>query len=217
MRPEHNVPIFLDWDGVIVDSLGIYLELFQHLCERYHKSLPINDAEGFRDWYQPRWEQNFLELGFTMAQYHEVCEYYPSVLDYERAPIYEGIHDLLQRLSLEHPLIVMSTAPTGSISRRLRSAGLIDYFHSVNGSDDGSTEKIEKIRATMEAFPGGRGVMVGDTDLDIEAGRANELQTIGVSYGWLSHARVAAAGPDLMVESPAQLGDAIDRSLRCRS
>lgn len=218
VRPQQNLPILLDWDGVIVDSLGIYLELFEHLCQRYQKPFSIRDAEGFRDWYQPRWERNFLELGFTMAQYREICEYYPAVLDYRKAPLFVGLKPLLARLSREHPLIVMSTAPTASISRRLEEEGLLGHFQSVNGSDDGSTDKIEKIRAVMRSYEGGQGVMIGDTDLDIEAGQANGLQTIGVTYGWISKARVEAANPGFLVESPDQLSSVVDRclhSLRC--
>lgn len=209
MTNQQAVPIFLDWDGVIIDSLQIYLELFEHLCERYQRPLPIRDAQGFRQWYQPRWERNFAEMGFSDQEYQEVCAYYPSVLDYGRAPFFEGLGELLADLSQRHPLLVMSTAPTASISERLQVGGLAKFFSSVNGSDDGSTDKIPKIRRLMQQFPSGRGIMVGDTDLDIEAGRANGLQTVGVSYGWISEERLAAAKPDRLVSQPEALRTAI--------
>lgn len=213
MASLKTVPVLLDWDGVIIDSLQIYLELFQHLCEKYQKPLPIADSSGFRSWYKANWEVNFQELGFTQQQYLEVCDYYPSVLDYGKAPVFEGLPKMLENLSQRHPLVVMSTAPTGSIRERLQSEGLLDFFDDVQGSDDGSTEKIAKIGKLMQRYPSGLGVMVGDTDLDIEAGRANGLQTVGVTYGWLSEARVKAARPHCLVSRPQSLGPAISQCL----
>lgn len=214
MTSHEHIPILLDWDGVLVDSLGIYLELYRELCRRYEKTLPINDPVAFRQWYQPRWEENFYELGFTQEQYREICEVYPSLLDYGRAPLFPGVAELLETLSARHPLLVVSTAHTDSIEKRLRAAGLTRYFAEVTGSDDGGTEKSERIRELMKRYGGGVGIMVGDTDLDIEAGRDNGLQTVGVTYGWLSELRLASARPHYLVRRPEQLQPTLETCLK---
>lgn len=43
--------------------------------------------------------------------------------------------------------------------------------------------------------------MLGDTERDIEAGRAAGAVTIGVLSGSMHHEELAAAKPDLLVES----------------
>ena len=51
--------------------------------------------------------------------------------------------------------------------------------------------------------------MVGDTDLDVYAGRANGLSTVGVGYGMVDEARLRAAKPDFIVTHPNELAEAI--------
>ena len=46
-------------------------------------------------------------------------------------------------------------------------------------------------------------VMVGDTALDIEAGRANGVRTIGCTWGYGSRDELVQAGADELVDSPA--------------
>jgi phosphoglycolate phosphatase len=200
-----NSPVFLDWDGVLIDSLELYLNLFRRLCKEHKKHLPVNNAEEFRHWYKPNWELNFAELGFTEQQYFEICRTYPDTLDYLEAPLFEGVRDLVLSLSERYPLVVVSTAPTQNIVNCLKAAGLYDRFREVTGADDGSTDKAERLRHLRTLFPEGTGIMVGDTDLDIQAGRDAGLITVGVAYGWLSEARIRASAPNHIVMRPQDL------------
>jgi phosphoglycolate phosphatase len=205
--------IFLDWDGVVVDSTQLYLDLLHQICADHDRAMPIQSAEGFRDWYRSDWEQNFYQLGFSHTEYLNICQSYPATLDYQKAPFFEGVEELIQSLASEHRLVVVSTAPTAPIEKRLREAGLLGCFESVTGSDDGSTEKEERLAEHLSRLGCHQGIMVGDTDLDIQAGRANGLSTVGIAYGMISGARVRAARPDYFVERPASLGEALRKAV----
>ena len=60
---------------------------------------------------------------------------------------------------------------------------------------------------TLDALksPAGRAVMIGDTAADIGAGKAAGTVTVGVTYGYGSREEVAGAGPDLLIDSAAEL------------
>lgn len=198
-------PIFLDWDGVLIDSLQLYFNLFRDLCTTHSKCLPVSDTDGFRAWYEADWKLNFDELGFTEQQYQEICANYPKTLSYHDADFFSGVPEMLQDLSSRHPLAIVSTAPTENIHSRLESSGLLKHFERVTGSDDGSTGKGDRLASMLQDFQTHRGVMVGDTDLDILAGRENGLVTVGVSYGWISESRIRKASPDHLVSRPEDL------------
>lgn len=208
-----KAPVFLDWDGVLVDSLALYFDLFRNLCEQYQKDFPISTVAEFRDWYEPNWELNFEELGFTSLQYQQICSTYPSTLDYGAASFFLGVKELIEELSSKHPLVVVSTAPTANIKERLSSSGLLNHFDLVTGSDDGSTDKANRIGQLLSQYEGAVGVMVGDTDLDIEAGKINGMKTIGVTYGWLSESRVRKAEPNFIVTQPTSLQQTVEEAL----
>lgn len=57
----------------------------------------------------------------------------------------------------------------------------------------------------------GRAVMIGDTEFDIEMGRAAGVRTLGVSWGY--HPRARLAGADGVVDTFAALPAAVDRVL----
>lgn len=201
--------LFLDWDGVLIDSVELYLDLYKEACRRWGKTLPISTAEEFRHWYNPQWEKNYYEMGFTEEEFRGVQRFSAEYLDYGKARLYPGIPEMLRSLARDYPLAIVSTTPSGLIRARLREAGLDGLMARITGGDDGRSEKVEKIRGTMEDVGATGGVMVGDTPLDVVSGRANGLRTVAVTYGWCAEDRVHEVSPDRVVESPEGLEAAI--------
>ncbi len=197
--------VLLDWDGVITDSLDIYIEFYREVCRRYGKQVPFNNVGEFKEWYEPRWELNFYELGFSPQEYAQILELAEEIIDYTDAPFFENIDQTLARLAMDWPLAIVSTCPKHLITERLAQNNLLEYFSLIIGSDDGSTEKKNRIMHALTQLNLHRGVMVGDTDLDIEAAKANEIDSIGVSYGWSSRRRLEAASPTVIIDTPLQL------------
>ncbi|MBI3925191.1 MAG: HAD family hydrolase [Armatimonadetes bacterium] len=210
--------VLLDWDGVVSDSLPLYIEFYREVCRRYSRPLPVETVEEFRDWYEPRWERNFYETGFSEQDFRDILKLGETLLDYSRVPLFANIPEMLRRLASEWPVAIVSTCPTPMIRKRLAQEGLEGLFARIVGSDDGSTEKASRVTRTLESLRAEEGVMVGDTPLDIEAGHANGLGTIGVTYGWATARRVEAAGPCALVHRPADLEGTIREVLgsRCR-
>lgn len=201
--------ILFDFDGVLVDSATLYLDLYREACRRWNKILPIDSVEEFRDWYNPRWERNYYEMGFSEEEFQEVLRWSVEHLDYGKARLYPGVAETLRSLAAEYPLAVVSTTPSALIRDRLRQEGLDTLMTLIKGGDDGLSEKIEKVRDTLRHLQVAKGVMVGDTPLDVEAGRENGLGTVAVTYGWCAHQRVHDSRPDLVIGDPSGLESAV--------
>ncbi|MBS2033519.1 HAD family hydrolase [bacterium] len=254
--------ILLDWDGVLCDSRSLYYDLYIEAARLWNKKLPIASMAEFLEWYNPRWEENYYEMGFSVKEFEEVQVWADQWLDYAKAPLFPGIADNLRRWSQVAPLAIVSTThsqlirqrmrqelhlqtvvlghqgqgqpdsgpaphppvvavrgePTGSPEQALlakaQEAGLDSYFKHFTGGEDGSSAKREKVARTLQILEASGGVMVGDTPLDVDAGQFNGLKTVGVTYGWVSPARVRQAGPDILVDRPEDLYQAVLDSLK---
>jgi phosphoglycolate phosphatase-like HAD superfamily hydrolase len=254
--------ILLDWDGVLCDSRTLYYELYIEAARRWNKKFPINSIEEFLEWYNPRWEENYYEMGFSVQEFEEVQAWSDKWLDYASAPLFPGIAENLRRWAEVAPLAIVSTTHSQLIRQRMRQelglqtvalgrasqgepagelpgqppvvgvrgepqgspeegllakaqeASLDSYFKHFTGGEDGSSAKREKVARTLQILGADGGVMVGDTPLDVDAGQFNGLKTVGVTYGWVSPARVRQAGPDLLVDRPEDLYRAVLDSLK---
>ena len=201
--------ILLDWDGVLVDSVELYLDLYREACQRWGTTLPIRTTEDFRLWYNPNWEQNYFRMGFTREELDQVMRFSEQHLDYGKVRLFPGIPEMLRNLSRDYKVAIVSTTPSSLIRARLESEGLGDLLSWITGGDDGCSEKVQKIQQTLERLGAAGGVMVGDTPLDVEAGRRNGLATVGVTYGWCAGHRVRDLAPDRVVEAPGDLEAAV--------
>lgn len=202
--------LLLDFDGLLCDSLQIYFDLYQQACLRHGKTLPISSPQEFRDWYNPRWEQNYYDMGFSEEQFADVQQWSCDYLDYSRARLFDGVVDSIPLWAQKARLAVVSTTPSDLIRRRLsQESGLLEHFALITGGDDGNSEKREKVRATLEKLGCTSGVMCGDTPLDVDAGRFNQLETVGVTYGWISPPQMIAAAPTRLIDRPEELRQAV--------
>lgn len=211
--------ILLDWDGVLCDSRTLYYELYFEAARRWNKKMPIQTMEEFLEWYNPRWEENYYEMGFSPEEFQEVQIWSDEYLDYNSAPLFPGIAENLRRWSEVAPLAIVSTTNSALIRRRMRAesgpqAALDSYFRHFTGGEDGSSAKREKVARTLEILGVKDGVMVGDTPLDVDAGQFNGLKTVGVTYGWVSASRVRQAGPHYLVDRPEDLYQTVLDSLK---
>lgn len=65
------------------------------------------------------------------------------------------------------------------------------------------------MNAALKQFrlPAVRAVMVGDGDIDIEAGKRAGVMTCGVTYGLGDKSDLMAARPDVVIHEPIELAD----------
>lgn len=122
-------------------------------------------------------------------------EYYSEhILDYTRE--YPGVRETLESLGLYKKAVISNKME--SLSKKVLSGlGLSQYFVSVIGSDTVAEKKpsplpILKVLSDLQVQPAGT-VIVGDSNYDIDAGKAAGVRTVAVTYGYRPRAAIAHA------------------------
>jgi phosphoglycolate phosphatase len=128
---------------------------------------------------------------------------------------YEGIHEALETIaSAGHTLFVATAKPHMHAARIVGHFGMGDYIHNVYGSElDGTrATKAELLKFAVGRNPGAaRRIMIGDRRHDLAGAIANELEPVGVAWGYGSLEELEAAGAIAIAHSPAELIDIVAR------
>lgn len=122
--------------------------------------------------------------------------------------VYDGVPELLEKLSAEAPLYVATSKPRVYAERILEHFDLSRYFAAIHGAEL-SGERAHKVELLAyvrehESITGGA-TMIGDREHDIVAARANGMRSVGVAWGYGSRDELTAAGADAICESPHDL------------
>lgn len=122
--------------------------------------------------------------------------------------LYPGIRETLDALSWAECAVI--TNKPESFSRRILEAlGVADRFRTILGGDSTKKRKPdpEPLRLVMNecrALPA-ETVMVGDSGVDIRAGKAAGTITCGILGGFGTREELEAEGSDLIIEKPHDL------------
>ena len=122
-----------------------------------------------------------------------------------------GVQNMLERLSRQYPLSVVSARDEESTRRFLRQTGMEKFFGCVAGSLTVSHTKPYPDPIFWAAQQMGvraeNCLMIGDTRVDIRAGKSAGAQTVGVLCGFGDEAELRKQGADEILESTAMLAD----------
>ncbi len=131
------------------------------------------------------------------------------------SPLFPGARDALGRLAAD-PNVQLAVA-TGKSRRGLdsliESHGLQGVFVATQVADDHSSKPHPSmIHACLRAtgVAPAQAVIVGDTEFDIDMGRAAGIRTIGVTWGY--HARARLAQADRLIDGFDELDAALETS-----
>ena len=91
----------------------------------------------------------------------------------------------------------------------VRGLGIAEEFDAILGGDSAAHKKPHPalLNHVLEQFdiPPNRALMIGDGDIDIEAGKRAGVLTCGVTYGLGDKQALAAASPDFLIDDLATL------------
>lgn len=145
-----------------------------------------------------------LDDRMTEKAIDQFNQYYEEVGLYE-STIYDGIYNLLQQISVNHRLIVVTGKPVYYAEAILKHFRLYQFFDCISGSpcNKGITNKSEIINDAITRVRGlntSNSIMVGDREHDIYAAREKGIKSVGVLYGYGSHKELSDAGADYLAE-----------------
>ncbi|MDH3973058.1 MAG: HAD-IA family hydrolase [Deltaproteobacteria bacterium] len=138
--------------------------------------------------------------------------YWEHLVDY--TPLYPGVEETLQSLE-GYKKAVVTNKREKFAKKGLNELGVGHYFDAILGSDSvgkkkPSPEPILHLLKMFDLVPG-EAVMVGDSEIDMAAGKAAGVRTVGVTYGY--RGRKSLIDADFVIDDLLELSGLIERSL----
>ena len=128
----------------------------------------------------------------------------------DQTVLYPGVRDVLDYFSGKQRVVVSNKMYRLTLSV-VRGLGVEDCFDAIFGGDSAAEKKPHPalLNAALKRFhvPARGAVMIGDGDIDIEAGKRAGVMTCGVTYGLGNKDDLIAARPDVIIDHPAELSD----------
>lgn len=209
---SHRI-IFFDLDGTLTDPTEGITRSVQYALA--HLGVDEPDRERLRPFIGPPLHQGFTQFyGFDEGRAWQAVEAYREY--FARQGMYEnllfpGVPGLLAELrAAGHILYVVTSKPTHFAVPIVAHFGLTRFFARVIGSELDLTNAdkptlVRLARALHPDEPDSAFVMIGDREHDIIGARANNIASIGVTYGAGEAAEIMAAGPTHIAHAVADL------------
>ncbi len=214
MKYSVNVVIF-DFDGVIIDSGQDIASATQHvlkLCDR-----PVLSQEEIISYVGHGVEylikncfkgcdDDFIEQVIPIYRKHYLEN---AVVD---TRLYEHVKETLEHIKKSgenNKIALVTNKPEDLTYRIVEVLGVKQYFDMVVGPE--SVKKMkpdpEGIFQVLEQFkiPAQQAIMVGDSHVDVEAGKNAGTVTCGVTYGLGDREELINSSPDILINDMGEL------------
>ncbi len=203
---DKNKVIMFDFDGVIVNSCQMSLEINQEWVSDITYSEIQDWADG--NVYNKKLRDNFDDSYF--AHYFE--QYSKRVV--QLVPV-EGMDRVISDLDLwGYKLIIVSSADENSIKSFLEKHNLDKYFTEILGKHF-SPSKVEKIKIVLDKYKIKKTetLLVTDSVGDVKEAHEVGIKAIGVTWGLHERERLEKNKADFMAESPNDILEGIKNIL----
>jgi HAD superfamily hydrolase (TIGR01509 family) len=200
-----------DWDGTLADTLSVWLKTYRRVFDQL--DLPITDKEigqqvfGNLDY----WTQHGLEQHLDLVRAEEEKAYAAI----QTIDLNSGARELFEKLTKQGVVLgIVTTAARENIESALKRHQISQYFSTLVCGTDTVKHKpdpepvliaLENLHADPKST-----VMIGDTDKDINAGRAAGVHTIlleipGYHDVFYKEDMVLSSQPEFIVHSLAEI------------
>lgn len=203
--------IVFDWDGTIMDTIGIIVECLQKGAQRL--GLPIPSRRACRGVIGMGWHQVLARMGADLTP-EQADQYvatfrktYMRLARHER--FYDGMLPFLQKLKDAGYILTIATGKSrAGLDRILDEKGLRCLFSTTCTADQYAGKPApDMLRhiAMMEGVRAHEMVMIGDTVHDMGAAKNMGCDAIAMLYGAQTRRRLSAFSPCAYCESVADL------------
>jgi phosphoglycolate phosphatase len=207
-----GVTVVFDLDGTLVDTApdlmgAIDLILLQKgLAPAPHDLMRPLISHGSRAMLSAALDHLGRKLADAEfdAWWQDYLALYASNIAVRSRP-FPGVLALLDRLEARGARLAVCTNKNEALSRRLLSAlDMTRRFHAIAGRDTipgAFKPDAAHVTGAIRLANGDpeRALMVGDSDVDIQAARRAHIPVIGVTFGYV-HAPIASFAPDAVID-----------------
>ena len=212
--------ICFDIDGTIVDTDDSYVLRIARWLGPLTPFLPDGDTHAAARRWVLRAESP-MNAAIALLDRLQLDQVLGPVLDglhrlrgetgREAISLVPGARQVLERLSVDYPLCVVTAREQSSALSIIKSHDLQGYFKCIVTARSARRAKPHPAPILWAAdqlgvAPAGL-LMVGDTSVDILAGRAAGSQTAALLCGFGQREELERAGADVILDGPLQLLD----------
>lgn len=202
--------VLFDVDGTLLDTKEFIFQSFEHTLKTH--GLPKKSREEINRVVGRPLEECYRELAPSLNP-KSLCETHRLFQEenLELSSPFPKTRETLKRLKEKGLKIAAVTTRSRRTSKKtLEIAGLFDFIDVFVSAEDVKNHKphpepilqaLKHLQIDCESA-----VMVGDTGIDIAAGKNAGLRgTIGVTYGFGGRKKIVASNPDFVVNDIAEV------------
>ncbi len=212
-----------DVDGTLVDSQDVIFAAMSRTFRRMNR--PVPSKAQTLSIIGLSLEEAIAEIAPDLSDADVVAGaglYRQSFIEMRRepggetnAPLYPGARDALKRLhSIDEILLGVATGKARRGLDHVYATHDIGHFFVTSQTADGHPSKPHPSMLERALFETGcvasRAVMIGDTEFDMEMGKAAGFTTIAVTWGYHGLDRLQCAKPDFIIDDFGALDVALD-------
>lgn len=207
--------VLFDLDGTLTDSREGIINGFIYALSYFN--IEVTDRKYMEKFIGPPLDESFKTEyklgGEALKKAVEKYREYYSVEGVYLNKLYDGIKELIIDLANNGKKVILATAkPLPFAERILEQHGIKQYFsilsaYMLDGSRTTKTEVIAYALKSIEDVNLDECIMVGDRGYDIEGAKANNIQTVGVTYGFGTENELKKAGATYIAHSTQELKD----------
>jgi len=194
--------VLFDWDGTLLDSCAAdicaFLSMFHALGIKW-------GVRQFKRHYSPNWHRIYRAAKIPQRKWVEADQLWSLAYEKEHPTLMPDARSVVQRLSRDFTLGIVSSGNRRRVRRQLRAFGLARHFSACVCSEDTPKRKphpaplllaLRRLHVKPQDC-----VFVGDTAEDIEMSRRAGVRSIAVLGPFPTATSVRAARPDAILRS----------------
>ena len=204
--------IVFDVDGTLTNSIEAYYNVFREVTARFGIQINREDVLGPMATGSLIWDRIIPEDSPGRDEkikqlMNAIPEVYQKV--FERVLPFAEVEPVLKKLDEQKIKLGVLTSSRETAVRPLYHHSLSGYFKVIMTREEGFPQKPEpdgilECLRRMDVKPG-HAITIGDTPLDIRAGKAAGTLTIGVLSGLGTQAQLEAEAPTAIIKDISQL------------
>ncbi len=204
--------IIFDVDGTLTDSIETYYNLFRDVSARFGIHVRKEDVLEPMAMGSLIWDRVIPEGSPERAEkikllMKAVLEVYQTA--FEHVLPFPGVERVLKKLDEQKIRLGVLTSSRRTAVRPLRHHSISDYFGVILTREEGFPQKPEPggileclRRMQVEAS---HAIMIGDTPLDVRAGKAAGTLTVGVLSGIGTREQLKAEKPTAIINNVSEM------------
>ncbi|ADU14561.1 HAD hydrolase-like protein [Asticcacaulis excentricus] len=206
MPPYPYRLVIFDFDGTLADSFPWFLEVFDHLAERFGFENPDRSHLDELRRLGPR--ELLKRLKVPLLKLPAIATYAQRLQNQqiEKIVLFDGIAEVIRNLKARGVTVVVVTSNDADNVRTVLGAelsALIDQY-SCGSSLFGKAAKFKGVLKAFKARPEAT-LSIGDELRDIEAARKVGIAVGAVTWGYAHEDSLLSEKPDHVFEKPADI------------